>query len=174
MPEPAIHASTVFAVSAPWLGLRRAALLALLALTPDLDVLFHVHRSATHSAFLVFLAYLPILALAYRRRMFKDALAGLLAILSHIIMDCFQTYTPILYPLVDKSIWLNFALKAHIASPLPSLSVSFSIMEEPLNFAHFKAMDAPLVTSEGLAISLILFLVPLLASLNLKLRRAFA
>ena len=166
MPEPAIHSSVVFAVSAPWLGVKRALALAALAIVPDLDVLFHVHRSATHSAPLVILAYAPVLAAAYRWGRLRDASLGLLAILSHLLMDCFQTYTPLLYPIVDKSIWLKFSLSVVVASPLPALRFSLGVEEMPLSFNRFQTLDAPLFTSEGFAISALLFAIPLLASLG--------
>ena len=58
MPELALHFSVVFALTAPVLGLRRAIVLSLISLVPDLDALFRVHRSVSHSALLLLVASL--------------------------------------------------------------------------------------------------------------------
>ena len=80
-----------------------------MAILPDLYVLFGVHRSMSHSLFVLVLAYSPFLVVTYRFKpeYFKLAIYCLLALLSHPVMDCFQTYTPILYPIYDRSVWVN-------------------------------------------------------------------
>ena len=169
MPEAALHFSVPFALAAPRLGLRKALLISLIALIPDLDVLFHVHRSMSHSIVVLTLAYVPILLVAYRlkREHFGLCLIGLLALLSHPLMDCFQTYTPLFYPVLNRSVWVNVEGRLLISSEMSPPELSVAVKDAPTIFKPFKMMDAPIFTSEGLIISLML-LAPTLI-INLKL-----
>jgi len=166
MPEPALHFSVVFSISAPRLGVKHALLLSLLALLPDIDILLHIHRSMSHSVILIGLAWIPIL-LAFHlfgRRNLGIAILCFLAVLSHPLIDCFQTYTPILYPAYDRSIWVRVDGRL-LASPdgfAPQTSVS--IRDTPTVFKPFEYLDAPIFTSEGFLISVILTVAPLILS----------
>ena len=162
MPEPALHFSIIFAISAPRLGVKRALLISLFALLPDLDVIFHIHRSMSHSVILIGLIWIPILVALhrFRRRYFGMALQCFLAVLSHPLIDCFQTYTPILYPAYDRSIWVNVGgwLLISPGGLIPQASVS--VMDTPTVFRPIESLDAPIFTSEGFVISLILVAIP--------------
>ncbi|MEM4577192.1 MAG: glycosyltransferase [Candidatus Nezhaarchaeales archaeon] len=168
MPEPALHFSVVFAVSAPQFGVRRALPLSALALLPDVDVLFGVHRSMSHSAVLVALAFLPALlaaALAGRRRLGLAA-ACFAAVLSHLALDCFQSYTPLLYPLCGESFWVDVAGAVSISGGGLVPQLSAALRSIPTEFAAFEFMDAPLFTREGFLASAMLVAVPLASALR--------
>jgi len=174
MSELALHFAVPFALTAPVLGLRKATIVSLVALTPDLDVLFHVHRSVTHSAFLLLLASLIVVDLGLVSRLKPRQLellsAGCLALLSHPIMDMFSTYTPIMYPLIEESVYLKLELKVTIGSPiLPILAAV--VNTKPTTFEEFQRFDAPLFTSEGFIVTLLLVAIPLLV---ISLRHARA
>lgn len=167
MPELLLHFSVPFALTAPKLGVKRALLISTIALLPDLDVLLHIHRSITHSILVLIPACLPILLFTYsKNKYFNLALISILALLSHPLMDSFQTYTPLLYPLLDRSIW--FRIEGGIlilgSSLRPELQVA--VKDVPTVFKPFEIMDAPIFTSEGLSISIMLLAPALL--LNLK------
>ncbi|MCX8162286.1 MAG: glycosyltransferase [Candidatus Bathyarchaeota archaeon] len=166
MPEPAIHFSVVFAVSAPRLGVKRALLLSAIALLPDLDLLLRIHRSMSHSIIVSGLAWLPILLSLYifKRRYFALGFLCFLAFLSHHIVDCFQTYTPILYPIVDRSVWVEVDGALHISYDNLNPKISLDIASKPTIFKEFVEMDAPIFTSEGLPVSIILLAIPLILS----------
>jgi hypothetical protein len=168
MPEPALHFSVIFAVSAPRLGVKRALLLSLLALLPDLDVLIHIHRSMSHSIILLILTWIPILLVSYlfKHRHLNTALLCLLAVLSHPILDCFQTYTPILYPAYDRSIWVSVNGWLLISPEGFTPQAAVNVKDTPIAFKPFEFFDAPIFTSEGFLISLILTIVPLLLSVE--------
>jgi len=174
MPELALHFAVPFALTAPVLGLRKATLISLLALTPDLDVLFHMHRSASHSIFLLLLASLLVVDLGLVSRLKRKQLelvsAGCLALLSHPIMDIFSTYTPILYPLIEQSVYLKVELKVTIGSPILPILAAL-INTKPTTFEEFQRFDAPLFSSEGFIVTLLLVAVPLLV---ISLRHARA
>lgn len=75
---------------------RRALPLSLLALLPDLDVFFHVHRSFSHSILIFLAVFLLTLPLAWRFKSYKHAALALLMLISHPILDLFSGYTPVL------------------------------------------------------------------------------
>jgi heme/copper-type cytochrome/quinol oxidase subunit 4 len=164
MPEPAMHFSVVFALTAPRLGVKKALLLSSIALVPDLDVLMHIHRSMSHSIIVLTLAYTPILLAVYRFKpgYFRLTVLGLLALLSHIAMDLFQTYTPILYPILDSSLWIEVDGGVQVSPSGLKPQASADVKHVPTIFKPFEVIDAPVFTSEGFLVSLILTVIPLI------------
>jgi dolichol-phosphate mannosyltransferase len=167
LPELALHFSVPFAIAAPRMGIKRALLISLVALLPDLDALFRIHRFMSHSALVLILAYAPVLLIArgLKPEHFRLALAGFLALLSHPFMDCFQTYTPILYPLASRSIWINAKGSLLISREGLVPQASAAVRGTPTAFKAFEAMDAPIFTSDGLPISILLMALPLILAL---------
>ncbi|MEM1542506.1 MAG: metal-dependent hydrolase [Candidatus Bathyarchaeia archaeon] len=167
MPEPALHFAVIFALSAPRLRVGEAILLSLFALLPDLDITLYIHRSMSHSIIVLGALCLPTLLTAYilKRKYFKLGLLSFLAILSHPIMDCFQTYTPILYPITGKSLWVKVDGWITISSWSFRPQASIYIKETLTIFESLKSLDAPIFTSDGFILSLLLTIVPLLLAL---------
>ena len=174
MPEVALHFSVVFALAAPRLGVKRGLLISALALIPDLDVFLRVHRSMSHSVVLLSLVYAPLLLVLYgfRSKYFRLAALGLFALLSHPVMDCFQTYTPVLYPLLDRSLWVRVDGGVLISSGGFSPQVSVGVADKPTVFTSFEMMDAPVFTSGGFVISLLLVGVPVLMEVGRRIASA--
>jgi membrane-bound metal-dependent hydrolase YbcI (DUF457 family) len=111
---------------------------------PDLDVFFNSHRSPTHSLIVVGLVLLGLLALTWRRKTARSLvlLAGF-GVFSHILLDLFQTSTPLFWPLLSLSLQLW---------PNPE----FHMWSTVLLWYPSTWLDAPLITAEGLGISLVL------------------
>ncbi|MEM3680030.1 MAG: metal-dependent hydrolase [Thermofilum sp.] len=170
MPEPLLHFAIPFSLAKTRFSLKQTLLIASLALLPDMDVLLHIHRSMTHSLVVVTLVFMPVLVIVYRkkRKYLTLAAACYLAIVSHILLDVFQTYTPILYPLLGDSIRINAEGSVVISSTITP-RITASIQTKPTEFTAFQTLDAPLYTSEGLVISMVLIVVPIL--LSSKFRR---
>lgn len=164
MPEPALHFSVVFALSVQRLGVKRALMLSAIALLLDLDVLLHVHRSMSHSVIVLGSVWLLMLLAIYvfKRKHFTFGLLCFLSALSHPLMDCFQTYTPILYPFLDRSLWVRVDGWVLISHEGFTPQVSASVRDTPTVFRHLESFDAPVFTSEGFITSLLLVAVPLL------------
>ena len=159
--EPLLHLVVPFtALTLYGLEWRKALPLALLALLPDFDVFFRVHRSMSHSLVVISLVGLPLLMLAYRMKTPQAGWLGLLAVASHIALDVFDGYTPVLWPLYGNSMWIQAELRAQISSS-PTLTPALRLAMEPTRFIAFRSLDAPLFTGEGLIISMVLVL-PLL------------
>jgi len=154
--EPLIHFAVPFAVfTAFGVKPKRALLLSLLALTPDLDVLFHVHRSLTHSLIPLLLVAAPLLALTWKRKPYRNfVVLASVAVASHLLLDL-TGYTPILCPLLQDSLRIAFNCDMHYSS-FPALSLNIKIQSTPTTFNPFKSLDAPLFTSEGFLVSLAL------------------
>jgi len=155
--EPLIHFAVPFAVfTAFGVKPKRALAISLLALTPDLDVLFHVHRSATHSLVALLSVAVPVLALTWKRKPYRNLLIlASMAVASHILLDL-SGYTPVFYPLVQDSYRVAVGCDIHYGS-VPALSFNAKIHSKPTVFTPIESLDAPLFTSEGLLISLAFF-----------------
>jgi hypothetical protein len=149
MPDLLTHFAIAFALIAPFLGIKKALIAGIIALLPDIDVLLHLHRYISHSIIVLLILTLPI--------------AYLISLITHPILDMFQSYTPILYPLFS-SIFIDvrsgFLLGKEI-SPYFDLIIH----TKSFDFTPFVSIDGPLFTNETLPISFVLIIVPILYSL---------
>jgi hypothetical protein len=165
--EPLLHFAVPFtSVRATGLDWRKALFASLVALTPDLDVFFNVHRSESHSLILLTIVVVPLLILLRKHKTLRTlVLLGTLGILTHFVLDLFQNPVPLLWPLLNQSLSISTILDLHIGSaPTVTGSVDVQIAQEPIEpFSHF---DAPLVTAEGFCISVLLLLPSILLILK--------
>jgi len=138
---------------------RKALPISLLAVLPDLDALFLVHRSLSHSIVVVLTVAVPFLLLTYKFKpsLYSYGFLGLVSVASHLVLDLFAGYTPILWPLYGYSVWIQAGLVAHIGSS-PSLALSAKLLTEPITFQQFQSLDAPLFTGEGVILSAVLLM----------------
>lgn len=155
--EPLIHFTIPFVVLIV-LGLspKKALPLALLALIPDLDALFLIHRSLSHSIVVLAAVFIPLTIVAYALK--KDMRTCALAfssMASHILLDAFSGATPVLWPLYGNAIWVKADLIIHVGGSM-SLNSKMALLTEPVTFQTFKSLDAPFFTGEGLAVSFLL------------------
>lgn len=145
MVEPLLHFVVPFvSLRAVGLDLRKATFASLIALTPDLDVVFNTHRSPTHSVVVLGLVVLAFLAFTWKRKTARSlVLLAAFGVFSHLLLDLFQTSTPLFWPLMSQpvSLWPN-----------PDLHM----WSDVLVWYPSSWLDAPLITAEGLGISLIL------------------
>jgi len=163
MPDPFTHFSVAFAITAPFLGAKRAILAGIIALLPDLDALIHVHRSASHSIIIALIIVTPIIIITKIKKpnYTRTALLYTIALLTHPILDTFQTYTPILYPLTTYSILINIDAGIIIDNTLKPY-INIITQTTPTTFTPFTQLDAPLIMKETFLPSLTLVTVPLL------------
>ena len=104
MALPPLHFVVPFvSLRAAGVDLRRSLFVSLVALTPDLDVFFHDHRSPTHSLIMLGLVVLILLAFTWKRKSARSLvlLAGF-GLFSHVLLDLFQYPTPLLWPLLSQ------------------------------------------------------------------------
>jgi hypothetical protein len=168
--EPLLHFVVPFvSFKAFGVDLRKAALASLVALTPDADVLFHIHRSQSHSVIVLAAILVPLLVITRNRNGARTIilLCGL-GVLSHLIMDLFQAPTPLLWPLLNESLIVSGGLNIQIGS-VPTFTATGGVVAGQSTIGYFSSFDAPLVTAEGVGISIVL-LTPVIVSTILNTR----
>ena len=162
--EPLLHFVVPFvSFKAFGVDLRKAFLASLVALTPDADVLFHIHRSQSHSVIVLAVILVPLLVVTRNRKGARTIilLCGL-GVLSHLVMDLFQAPTPLLWPLLNDSLMVSGGLNIQIGS-VPTLAATGGVATGQSTIGYFSTLDAPLVTAEGVGISIVL-LTPVIVS----------
>jgi hypothetical protein len=82
------------------------------------------------------------------------------------VLDLFSGYTPILWPVWSKSVWIS--LEASLRGGSLDLEHSFRVLTEPTRFEHLSSFHAPLLTGEGLIISAVLVLPALMAGISMR------
>jgi len=162
--EPLVHFVVPFvALMLAGVELRRALPISFFALLPDFDVLVFVHRSPTHSIVVMSMVAVPFLLLTYRFKLkvYGYALLAFASAASHLVLDVFAGFTPLLWPLSGYSVWIKTELAGYIGSS-PSFLSSAQLLVEPTSFQPFQSLDAPLFTGEGLILSVVLLFPVLL------------
>ena len=160
MPEPLLHFVIPFSVLVMCgVGVKKSAFIACLATLPDLDVLFHVHRSFSHSIFFILLFCAPaiVITAATHSKRTSDAIIATLVILSHPFMDLFTYFTPIFWPLYNNSIYIVTEMMTNMDN-VSQLHLLFDIKLEPVVFYQTISVDAPIFTSQGVAITLVILI----------------
>jgi hypothetical protein len=160
--EPLVHFAVPFAsltiLDVDW---REAVIVSVIALAPDLDALFHVHRSVSHSAVVLAAVILPLLILARKQRATSWFISlGGFAVMTHLVLDLFSGFTPMFWPLLEESMLVSAMFYLRIGS-LPAITGSLRLLTEPTVFEQFVSFDQPILTGPGLAASSIL-LIPML------------
>ncbi len=163
MPEPLLHFAVTFTLAKTRYDLKWSIILGIIGLIPDLDVIIRIHRWATHSIILVTLAITPIYLLARRKSDWVRwiVVASYLAVTGHILLDLFQAYTPILYPLTTYIYQIKLELGVIIQGGI-SPQINMGISAIPNQFTQFQSLDAPIFTSQGFIISTILIVMSIL------------
>lgn len=158
MPEPLIHfIIPLFLLIMLGFNLKKSILISSLAIVPDLDVIFHVHRSMSHSIIFIMALIIPIILILNYLKIGNnnEKLMMILVIFSHPFLDMFGWYTPILWPLFDKSIYIFTELTTNMNNVL-DLNLIFKINFEPTIFNKITGGDAPIFTSQGFGVTLVL------------------
>ena len=170
MVEPLLHFAVPFAsLRAVGVDLRKVTFVSLVALTPDLDALFQVHRSQSHSVIVLALVAFPLLILTRNRKTLRSfVLLGTFGVLVHLVLDLFQAPTPVLWPLVSQSLWIQATVNFHMGSA-PVITGSAALQTEPTAFEHFTSFDAPVLTAPGLGVAIVLMALPLVQILRNRL-----
>ena len=160
--EPVMHVVIPLVALTVWgVELRKAVPLSLLALLPDLDALFLVHRSFSHSLIVLVGVAGPVwwYTHKFKPRFSRMMWLASLSVASHMVMDLFCGHTPLLWPVYNKAVWVKTELMVSLGSSF-SLQGLAELELQPVSFQPFGTLDAPILTGEGLILSGIL-LTPL-------------
>jgi hypothetical protein len=158
MPEPLVHFIVPFSVLIMCgMGIKKSAFIASLAIVPDVDVLFHVHRSVSHSVFFILLLCAPVIVItaATYAKHTTDTVIASLVILSHPFMDSFTYFTPLFWPLYNNAVYIIAEMTTNMDN-VSQVHLLLDLKLEPVVFYHTISMDAPIFTSEGVAASLVI------------------
>lgn len=110
LPHPILHFAIPFSVAlACGLSPKKSFLFGFIAVLPDFDIVLGVHWSATHSILVLLLALTIALHFKSMRSKGNFGLTSR-ALLSHPILDLFDGFTPILWPLLNCSIYVKVSL----------------------------------------------------------------
>ncbi|MCR8455768.1 MAG: glycosyltransferase [Nitrososphaerota archaeon] len=162
MPELLLHFAISFSLAALVLGLKKGLLVGLVGILPDLDALARVHRSFTHSLVLLGLIATMFIFLSITlKRVSGLAVASGLSLLSHPVLDLFQSPTPILYPFSEYSYHASVAMNALISDKIV-LKISADLISTQSVFTQFNILDGPIFTDVGFIVSFILITFPLI------------
>ena len=160
--EPLLHFAIPFAfASLLGLSLRWSILFGFIGVLPDLDVAFHVHRSVSHSLTFPLLLVIFLVPLWKNVKFRRLPLLSVFSWASHIILDFIDGFTPLFWPLSEKTYRFLFESRFLLSSN-PQVSLNLQILEKPYNSSPFATFDAVLFTSESLVTALLLIFLTLL------------
>lgn len=160
MPEVLIHFIIPFFILIMLgLSLKKSILISSLGIVPDLDVIFHVHRSMSHSVIFILALTIPIVFVLNYLKIGKqnEMVIAILVILSHPFMDIFTGYTPVLWPLFDKSIYILTQLTTNMNN-IWDLNLIFKVNFDKVVFLQTTNSEGPIFTSQGFAMTLVLLI----------------
>ena len=170
MVELLLHYTLPLAILSYTLNFRRdykkILAVSILGIIPDFDALLHIHRSMSHSIIPYTIILIIIFLLFKNENIRKWSIIGYLVILSHLILDMFTGSTPILWPLLLNSIYFEANITALISETV-TLRPKLDVGVEKTVFTRFTSLDAPIATSQGVAITIIL-LAPLILRITLN------
>ena len=170
MPDLLTHYMASYLVARALVGPRRALLLALVGLLPDVDALLLVHRWVTHSILVELLASTPLLALtyAYKRGYFGVVVLAVLLYTLHIVMDLLTGLTPALWPLAP-ALALNIGVNGVYGVDGVRVTPGFEVVVGPVDFARRDSVEGPLVSETGLVLALVATLTLLIECASRRL-----
>jgi hypothetical protein len=154
--EPFLHVWIPFIV-ALILGMRwkKALLLSLIALTPDFDIIFHMHRILFHSVFVLGLMTVIASILLWKAKLvhLKDICLGVVFLASHLVLDLFSGYSALFWPFSEFAYGVTVRISMSFSSPF-NLSQYMQFRVIPLS-QLVKTQEGFLLTDVGAAISIL-------------------
>jgi len=162
MAEPALHFSVPFAILT-FAGVDPVlcCLASAIAILPDFDVFFKVHRSVSHSLVLYLpIAFVGVVFLSTYPSFSEFVLAVWLSLSSHAILDVFGGFSPILWPLSKEEVSVVVRLNLKFLHSF-RLNPLIAIERRTSNLRPFEDLDVTALTAEGVAISALLLVVSL-------------
>ncbi len=173
MPDLLAHYAVSFLVASRFFRFRVSAVIALLGLLPDVDALLMIHRWITHSFIPVFA--FGVIVFIVTARFSRPSLAYVAVALSlysiHIIMDVFTAPTPVLWPLIGSSYFVNVNVNGILSHDGAALVPAISIESTPPDFTRRLSIEGPIISEYGILVALASATVILAELLALKLRR---
>jgi len=151
MPDIVTHYAFSLLLSSRFVRLRYALVLAFMGVLPDIDVVFRVHRSLTHSLVLTAVPFLLVLVTLRHAKPGCNTfvLLGMALYDIHILMDLFIAPTPILWPLINASMTLNVEIYAILNSQGLELAPKLTLINTPCDFTQKPLLGGALLSTTG-------------------------
>lgn len=167
MVEVVAHYITSVLVASRFAKFKRALLLGLIGVLPDVDIFFSVHRWVTHSLIVLFILALPISLLVWHtsKRWLVFVVTCITIYAMHILLDLFNAPTPILWPLVTESYSLSINIKGVLAGNEVKFLPLVEINSMVTDFTPKPAIEGTLLSELGVILSILSALVLLIEGL---------
>lgn len=157
MPDLLTHLAVGYLIASrvykPW----HALLASVVALLPDVDVLFGVHRWLTHSlvVHLVIAVVAVVVVTKLKPKQMLNIVALLAALASHIVLDLFTAHTPILWPLNSSHYMVQVEVTGILmAGRLVEISSIVEVDSTYTDSAIKDTLEGPIASSLGVMVSL--------------------
>ena len=153
MPDLITHYMISYLITSKFFSKRKALFISLFGILPDVDALFRIHRSITHSILIA--TVVSILALTLTKK-FNNKFNLYVVIIyvtysTHIIMDLFTGYTPILWPITNLEYMVVFNLSGIVLANGLLVNPYIEIVSEPVNFNIQPEVSGFLISDTGIA-----------------------
>ena len=167
----ATHYAFSLLLSSRFMKLRHALLFAFVGILPDLDVIFRVHRSLTHSLMIsavpFLLMYGVVKCTKLNRSLDSLVLLGLALYEIHVLMDLLIAPTPIMWPLINTSLTLSIEVYAMLYTQGVELTPRLALVNTPCDFSQRDLLGGTLLSTTGVIVTIIVISL-LLAEYSLK------
>ncbi len=157
MPDPLLHYIVSFIVAKRRYRILQALLISLVGIVPDLDVVFHIHRSATHS--LVILCIVAFLIYVFLKLFIKNSAKAIailgtcvLLYLLHILMDIFTGLTPLLWPITNYALFIDIRIDFTMGSS-PCIDMPIRIVIKPYTMEMYEVIRGSIATPISIALA---------------------
>ena len=159
MPDVLTHFITSYVIASRIAGYRRAVLLCLFGLLPDIDVFLGMHRWCTHSIVIATLIATPLIGVIWlfrSRKLVRIAIAAYLLYAIHIVLDLFTAPTPLLWPAYWEAYMISIEVVGFI-EPGAEIGIvpHVELYSEPVKFVMHR-VEGPIVSTPGVLIAIAL------------------
>jgi len=155
---------------------KKSIFIAIFGLLPDIDAIFRVHRWISHSIVLASIigVFTIILIYHYNQGYAKYSIMGLILYSTHIFMDLFTGYTPLLWPLTDKAYMINLDLNGIVSSGGIGLSPEIILSSKLVDFSIRPQVVGPIVSNMGIIVTIGIFIIIILEFIKTNKMRLYS
>jgi len=170
LPDALTHLVVSYAIASRVVGYRRAVLLCLFGLLPDIDVFLGIHRWYTHSMVIATLIAIPLIGMLWLsrfRRFLRIAIAAYLLYTLHIVLDLFTAPTPVLWPAHREAYMVSIEVVG-VVDPGVEIGVDsrIELYSESTRFVVHR-VEGPIVSTSGMLIAIAIALLLLVEKVSL-------
>ena len=170
MPDALTHLVASYAIASRIVGYKRAVLLCLFGLLPDIDVFLCVHRWCTHSIVIATLIAIPLIGVIWLsrfRRFLRIAIAAYLLYTLHIILDLFTAPTPVLWPTYREAYMVSIEVVG-VIDPGVEIGIDsrIELYSEYTRFVVHR-VEGPVISTSGMLIAIAIAMLLLVERISL-------